>query len=108
MSIFLTYAIFSVISIFYSYNCYKKQKIIYTVNKHRLYVSDEKYYTLQFKFGCLISFLFLLMGLLNLFNPLLGRYMTILTLLITIVLFWIINSILQDIAQKKSYLKIKE
>lgn len=106
MNNFLVYIIFSVILFLYNYICYKRKKVVYTLNKKQVHVLDYKFYDLQFKVWNIIVVIFVLIAIMNIFNTL--RFMPPIFLIIASLSFWIINLILKDISYKRDYIKMRD
>ena len=98
--VFLVYFLFAIIIFIYNYNCYKNNKIVFTMKKKFIQSLNNKYYNLQFKLWNGIAIFFILIGFANYFNK--NRIMIPIYLLVTIIFFWGINFLLESISSKKN------
>lgn len=90
--------------IVYNLICYKKRKMIYTINQDRYYVLNNNYFKTQLIFG-MINSIFLIMF--SLYCYLIIGEMGLFTLGL-IIIFWGLNFTLSLYSRRKGYLGIKE
>lgn len=99
MGYFFIILIFGVVVYMYTIYCFKKKKVLYTIQKNLIILNDE-HFKLQKKLGLVNLIAFILVGVLIFF---IKEEFKIIYMPIIACFYWISNYVIRDISIKKGY-----
>ena len=99
MGHFFIILIFGLIVYMYTIYCFKKKKVLYTIQKNLIILKDE-HFKLQKKLGIVNLIAFTLVGVLIFF---IKEEFKIIYMPIIVCFYWISNYVMKDISIKKGY-----
>ncbi|GEM_PF-5920086 len=106
MNIALIYGFLAIITFAHAFMCYKKKTLIRPLSKRPLLVVNNSFYKLQFNYSSIAAIIFLLISLVN--TLISNRMVSIISLIVTILTIGILTIVLEEIALKKGYIKLKK
>ncbi|WP_238906966.1 hypothetical protein [Clostridium sp. YIM B02506] len=106
MNIALIYGFLAIITFAHAFMCYKKKTLIRPLSKRPLLVVNNSFYKLQFNYGSIATIIFILISLVN--TIISNKIISIISLIVTILTIGILTIVLEEIALKKGYIKLKK
>ena len=106
MNIALIYGFLAIITFAHAFMCYKKKTLIRPLSKRPLLVVNNSFYKVQFNLGSIAAIIFLLISLVN--TIISNKMVSIISLIITILSIGALTIILEEIALKRGYIKLKK
>lgn len=106
MNIALIYGFLAIITFAHAFMCYKKKTLIRPLSKRPLLVVNNSFYKLQFNYGSIATIIFILIALVN--TIISNKMISIISLIVTILTIGILTIVLEEIALKKGYIKLKK
>lgn len=106
MNIALIYGFLAIITFVHDFMCYKKKTLIRPLSKRPLLVVNNSFYKLQFNYGSIATIIFILIALVN--TIISNKMISIISLIVTILTIGILTIVLEEIALKKGYIKLKK